>query len=256
MIKGDYDFLQNLTKINVCAQCKGHLEVAWYGESNTYVLRCGNCGFSDTLTRQLSLTQAVKAGKEFPEPLQSNIEKGMRRKQMSQETRVIPKEEEGLPQKDLATGELLTPEQITALVYFAHKYQLDVFRGHVVLMYGKPYITIDGYFFYAHLTHRPYSLTARPLTTLEEKQYKVGKTDHAWVAELQFLDTGTTFTGQGIVTYEEMTAKSPRDQTKLRSPVVAAHPWQLAQKRAEWQAMRRGFPIGESPSDSPLKRGD
>ncbi|MBA7580553.1 hypothetical protein ES708_22446 [subsurface metagenome] len=52
--------------------------------------------------------------------------------------------------------------------------------------------------------------------------------------------------GLGIVTREEMEAKSPRDETKLRSPVVAAHPWQLAQKRAEWQALRRGFPIGES----------
>ena len=172
---------------------------------------------------------------------------------MQQDKQVIARVVEGVPNKDLATGELLAPEQGKALMEYAFEYKLDPFRGHLVLMYGKPYVTIDGYLFNARQSGRAYTLSSRPLTTLEEKQYKVGKTDHAWVAEVQFTDTGTTFTGLGIVTYDEMTARSPRDETKLRSPVVAAHPWQLAQKRAEWQALRRAFPIGETPplSDSP-----
>ena len=73
----------------------------------------------------------------------------------------------------------------------------------------------------------------------------MGPTDHAWVAEVIFTDTGASFTGLGIVTYDEMTAKSNKNPDRLRSPVVAAHPWQLAQKRAEWQALRRAFPFGE-----------
>jgi len=27
--------------------------------------------------------------------------------------------------------------------------------------------------------------------------------------------------------------------------LLSIHPWQLAQKRVEWQALRRAFPIGE-----------
>lgn len=253
MIKGDYDWLQDLAKYNVCADCGNRLEVCWLGSENSYVLGCGNCGYIDTLTRQLSLTQEYKAGANIPEPIRSNIQKGMRRRQMVNEKQVIMRDLGALPNKDLATGELLAPELVKALVNYAYKYKLDPVRGHVVLMYGKPYITIDGYLYYARISGKPYTLSARPLTTQEEKQYKIGKTDHAWLAMVTFLETDAVFTGLGIVTYEEMIAKSPRDETRLRSPVVAAHPWQLAQKRAEWQALRRAFPIGETPplSDSP-----
>lgn len=245
MIKGDYDRLVELAKFNECADHHSPLEVAWYGQEHTWVLRCGEDHYPDTLTRQLSLTQEYKAGANIQEPIKSNILKGIAKRQRQSTDQTLPFTLEGVPVKDLATGELLSENQVNALIDYAYKYNLDPFRGHLVLMYGKPYITIDGYLFHARQSGRPYTLKSRPLTTLEEKQYKVGKTDHAWVSELTFTDTGTTLTGLGIVTYDEMTAKSSRDETKLRSPVVAAHPWQLAQKRAEWQALRRAFPIGE-----------
>lgn len=245
MIKGDYDKLKDLAKYNVCAEHQSPLEVAWYSAGKCYVLRCGEDHYLDAITRQLSLTQEYKAGADIPEPIKSNIEKSIRRRQMQQNRQVVPFRIEGVPNKDLATGELLAPEQVKSLMDYAYKYKLDPFRGHLVLMYGKPYITIDGYLFHAKGTKKPYSLASRPMTTPEEKQYKVGKTDHAWIAEVNFTDSSSVFTGLGIVTYEEMTAKSPTKPDKLRSPVVAAHPWQLAQKRAEWQALRRAFPIGE-----------
>lgn len=245
MITGDYDKLKDLAKYNMCAEHQSPLEVAWYSAEKCYVLRCGEGHYPDKITRQLSLTQEYLASARFPNHIEANIEKGIRRRQMQQDRQVVPFKLEGVPNKDLATGELLAPEQVNALMKYATTYHLDPFRGHLVLMYGKPYVTLDGYLFHAKGTGRPYSLTARPLTTIEEKQYKVGETDHAWVAEITFTDTGSVFTAMGIVTYEEMTAKSPTKPDKLRSPVVASYPWQLAQKRAKWQALRRAFPIGE-----------
>lgn len=173
---------------------------------------------------------------------------------MQQGKQMLPRDIEGVPNKDLATGDLLAPEQVKALMDYAFKYNLDPFRGHLVLMYGKPYITIDGYLFHARQQRVAYNLRSRPMTTEEEKLYKVEPTGHGWLATIEFIESGNTFNGTGIVTYEEMTARSPRDETKLRSPVVAAHPWQLAQKRAEWQALRRGFPIGESGEASAKER--
>ena len=251
MIKGDYEYLKSLAKFNMCAEHKKPLEVAWDGIRNSYVLRCGEGHYPDAITRQLSLTQEYKAGEELPEPIKSNVEKSIRRRSMQQGKQPTAITFAGVPATDLATGELLLPEQVKALMDYAYKYHLDPARGHVVLMYGKPYFTIDGYLYHATQSGRSYSLRARPLTKEEEEQYKVGPTDHAWVAELTFTDTGSIFTGLGIVTYDEMTVKSTKQPDKLRSPVVAAHPWQLAQKRAEWQALRRGFPIGETPSRSP-----
>ena len=151
-----------------------------------------------------------------------------------------------LPKADLGNGEILSPGAINALIGYAKMYGLDPYRGHVVIMYGAPYIGLDGYVYSADKQNKPYRLLSRPLNEDERKAYRIEKEkDHAWLATVEKLEGGS-FTGLGIVTEAEMTAKSKKDTTQLRSPVVAAHPWQLAQKRAEWQAMRRGFPIGET----------
>lgn len=254
MIKGDYEYLKSLAKYNVCAEHHTPLIVAWCSQAESYFLRCGECETPDAITRQLSLTQEYKAGANIPEPVKSNIKKSMRRRKLKEAAQKLPLSLEGLPGKDLATGDALSQDQVRSLIAYASKYHLDPYRSHVMMMYGKPYIGIDGYLFYARRLNVAYSLESRPMTTTEAKIFKIGKTDHGWIGKVTFTEDGNTFTGTGIVTFEEMTAKSPRDDTKLRSPVVAAHPWQLAQKRAEWQAMRRAFPIGESQEaiNSPL----
>ena len=224
MIKGIKEYLDQIVQSHVCPEHGPKLVVAWHAEENSYVIRCGAGHFPEEVTRELSNLEELKQGTREP------VGKGLNL----------------LPQVDLATGESLTKEIRAALINYAAKYGLDAYRGHVVIMYGKPYITIDGYLYHARESGEPYTLQSRPMTTEEIKQYKIGETDHAWLAKVSLLESGGEFTGVGTVTYEEMIAKSPRDATKLRSPVVAAHPWQLAQKRAEWQALRRGFPIGES----------
>jgi len=155
----------------------------------------------------------------------------------------------GLPRADLATGEMLAPEMVHALTVYAKKYGLDPYRGHVLIMYGKPYIGIDGYLYHANKLKVDYHLNSRPLTDDERLTYQVDEGDHAWVCELIIGDNIRSYIGQGIVTKAEIEAKSTRYPEQLRSPVVAAHPWQLAQKRAEWQTLRRGFPIGESEEE-------
>jgi len=246
MIKGDYEQLDNLAKFNVCSQHHTPLVVAWHSVEKSWVLRCGENHYPQAITRQPSLTGLYRQGEELPGHIEDKVKNSIRRRAMTQNKGNSKTEFAMVPHTDLGTGELLVPDVVKALVEYAHKYHLDPERGHVVLMYSKPYITIDGYLYHANRTGIAYTLASRPLTTDEIKQYKVGDTDHAWLAELTFTDTGAKFTGLGVVTYDEMTAKSPRDETKFRSPVVAKHPWQLAQKRAEWQALRRAFPIGGS----------
>jgi len=245
MIKGDYDRLQNIAKFNVCAQHHTPLEVAWHEKQ--WTLRCGGDEghYPDAVTRQLSLTQGYKAGEELPSFIEDNIKKSQRRRTM-QEGKGKPLPEFALvPQTDLGTGELLVPEVIKALVEYADKYHLDPERGHVVLMYSKPYITIDGYLYHALQTNVPYTLESRPLREAELKEFQALENAHVWISKVKLTETGNEFVGYGVVTREEVEAKSPRDATKLRSPVVAAHPQLLAQKRADWQALRRAFPIGE-----------
>lgn len=244
MIKGDYDYLKRLSQYNVCSEHHTPLVVAWHGGEKSWVLRCGEDHYPDAITGQPSLTGLYKQGEELPSYIEDNIKQSIRRKAMTQGNKSTSIKNWLVPTADLGTGELLPPVIIQALVDYAHRYGLDPERAHVVIMYGKPYITLDGYLYHANRSGIIYNLESRPMSTEEAANYKIKWTDYAWIAELRFLATGQLFTGLGIVTYDEMTETSKKNPDQLRSPVVAKHPWQLAQKRSEWQALRRAFPIG------------
>jgi len=210
MIKGDYEKLKDLAKYNVCFEHHTPLEVAWYGPEKCWVLRCDTCGYPDTLTRELSLTEEYRAGEPLPELIEDNIKKGIRRRAMQQGKQVQVPGIRFVPNVDLATGQEVSLTALQDLIEYAVKYKLDPIRGHVVYMYSKPYITIDGYLYHARQTKVPYTLQSRPMTTEEEKVYKIGVTDHGWLAEVSFTESGDKFNGIGIVTYDEMTARSSR----------------------------------------------
>lgn len=246
MIKGEHDKLKELAKFNVCAKCKNPLEVAWLDSENSYVIGCGNCGYVDAVTRQLSLTEEYKAGTQIDEPIKGNIEKSMRRRAMTQPKPSTAITMGGVPAADLGSGELLQVDVVKALVEYAKKYGLDAARSHVCLYFGKPYITIDGYLYYANRSKIAYSLESAPLDEGLRPYYQIADGDHAWLARVLITSTGAKFIGLGIVTQEELRERSKRHPEQPASPVAAKHPQLLAQKRAEWQVLRRAFPIGET----------
>ncbi|KKN37942.1 hypothetical protein LCGC14_0758290 [marine sediment metagenome] len=258
MIKGDYDWLDGIRLNNLCADHKTPLVIAWHAVADSWVLRCAEDHYPDAMVRDLSLTERYKAGEEFPEPIRSNIIKGQRRREMTQQSHSKAIALDGVPGYDLGNKALLTQEQVKALVAYALRYDLDPYRGHVVLYHGKPYITIDGYLYHAAKIGGAFQLYSRPLFLEERTTFLIPDKAHAWTAEVRSNDGKRSFTGMGIVTNDEMTEESKKTPGQLRSPVVARYPWQLAQKRAEWQALRRAFPIGltaeereEVPDDRP-----
>ena len=245
MIKDKKEVLDDLVKTHKCPEHENPLAVAWNGTENSYVIRCGHGEYPEEITPVKSLTQLHKEGVELPSPIKENVERGMRKRAAALARQEIPLELGGLPTEDLGTHAVLSFAQRKALVDYAVHYGLDAYRGHVMLMYGKPYIGIDGYLYHARKSGITYQLRSRPLTEDERKAMQLGEKDHGWKCEVTTLPNQTYSMGIGIVTHEEMTEEAKGKPGQLRSPVVAAHPWQLAQKRAEWQALRRAFPIGE-----------
>uniref|UniRef100_A0A6H2A0A6 Uncharacterized protein n=1 Tax=viral metagenome TaxID=1070528 RepID=A0A6H2A0A6_9ZZZZ len=252
MITGEYDQLRDLAEDNVCAADNGRLVVAWHKEQSCYYIKCGICGECKAMTRVMSLTEEHRAGNLPDGPVKDNVKKGIEKRAARLPTAPQAETFTGVPAADLGTGELLPREMVLALINYAGKYHLDPARGHVCLMYGRPYITIDGYLYHAAQDGRPYSIESRPLAPDEFGTYQIEAGSHAWISTVRFAGAGNYVTGLGIVTKEEMEAKSKRHPDQLAAPVVAAHPWQMAQKRAEWQALRRAFPIGE---DKPGEEG-
>ena len=228
MIKGTKETLDKIVETHLCPEHGPKLAVAWHAQESSYVLRCGENHYPDEVTRAMTPTKEYKVGKRDATARGLDL----------------------MPKADLATGEVLTKEMVEALYLYAKRYGLDAYRGHVMLIYGKPYTGIDGYLYLAYKSGVEFQLRSRPLNEDERKGYRVGEEDHAWTCEIIIAGGQKSFTGLGIVTHEEMTAMSTKKPNQLRSPVVAAHPWQLAQKRAEWQALRRAFPIGEPDEET------
>jgi hypothetical protein len=114
-------------------------------------------------------------------------------------------------------------------------------------MHGQPYIGIDGYLYHAHVNKIPYSLTGRPLKEDELEAYGYEHGDLGWYSKVERKDTGAVFEGYGFVKKMELTEMSKRSPDRKRYPVVAEKPGNMVIKRADWQALRRAFPIGESP---------
>jgi hypothetical protein len=223
MITGESDWLKKIAETNVCYEHEQELTVAWDDKQAVHYLRCGQGHPATGLRRKMTATEEFK---------NTPGEKALSTPSF-------------LPAKDLGSNQELTEYQVLALVSYAKQYGLDAYRGHVCLMYGKPYIQLDGYLYHAKQTKEPYHLGSRPMTPTERTAYQLLEGDHGWISEITKIVNNAYFIGIGIVTKEELEAKSDKNPNQLRSPVVAKHPQLLAQKRAEWQALRRAFPIGE-----------
>lgn len=222
MIKGTSDYLTEIAKSHVCADHNTPVEVAWLATENTYALRCGKDHYPAEVTRIQSLTEAYKAG----------------------DPEVLGTLEPIIPRSDLATGELLAPHQISNLIAYAERYGLDPYRGHVCLMFGRPYPTIEGLEYHARKTRAPFSVKGRPLTTDELRSLGYQEGDIGYISTVTRTDTGEEAQGLGFITMFEREEMSKKKPDHRRYPVVAEKWGSMVIKRAEWQALRRMFPLG------------
>ncbi len=244
MIKGTKEYLDDLVKNYQCTEHDNPLTVAWHEGENSYVLRCGAGHFPEEIAKNPSLTALYKQGQLPDGPIKDNIEKREHRKMTAATERAIAVTFKGIPANDLGTNELIPRDRLEALKEWAEEWGLHAELGHVALMYGKPYVTIDGLLYHAHQSHHSLDLRSRPLNEEQRKSMNLGEGDQAWQTECTVLPEQSYFIGIGIVTKQEQEEESKNKPGQKRYPVVASKPWQMAQKRAEWQALRRAFPIG------------
>ena len=155
--------------------------------------------------------------------------------------------------KDLESGEAVLASLRVLALALADKVGLHADLGHICIYRGKPRITIDGYYYHAARQHVPVRVGTRPLTLLERQDYQIEEGNHAWIARGFIRGEDQQITGLGIVTAAEITERSRKHPDQLRSPVVAKNPQRMAEKRAEWQCLRKLVPLGieeESDADS------
>ena len=235
----EYEELRVMEKTHVCAQCDGELVTRYSGKKGEYELVCGTRWDHHGYTRRLSqgeLFQRGRANENLGPGAQKDLEKAAERGAPAFSK---------LPAADLATGEVIPGTKLLALITWGLKLGLKPHLGHVCLYHGKPYVTIDGYYYKNNKLETPYIISSRPLNEAELKEYMIEEGDLAWLAEAR--DTQGNYRGQGlgIVTREEIEGKSARHPEEFRAPVVHGHPQRMCEKRSEWQLLRKIIPLEE-----------
>lgn len=245
MITGSKDDLDAMIATHKCPEHENPLVTAWHAGEKSYVIRCGAGHFPLEIQPVPSLFEEKAIGTPEIGKVQDEEEKRVRTRKVVISPQPTRAELSLLPRADVETGEVLSPAQQQALITYAERYGLDAYRGHVIMMRGKPYIGLDGYLYHAAVKNIPYSLTGHPLTGEELKQRGYGEGDIGWHSRILRLDNQQEFEGEGFVTAEEREQLSKKEGRGYAHPVVHDKPGPMCQKRSRWAVLRQAFPIGE-----------
>lgn len=235
----DYIEMRAMEKTHCCAQCQAPLVTIWGELSQDYMLVCSMDHHHQGYQQIPSASELLARGKA-DEIMGKGAQKDLERLAL-RGAKPLSK----LPTTDIATGKELSKEQLNGLITWGMDLGLKPWLGHVCLYYGKPYVTIDGYYYLLATRQPGVKIGTRAANTLEREEVRVGKEDHLWVAEAWEGGHQLATKGWGAVTKEELEEKSPRDPGQFRAPVVHSHPMRMAEKRAEWQLLRKLVPLGE-----------
>lgn len=233
----EFDQLREMEKTHICTQCGGEPVTIFDDLNDRWRLACGLDKSHNGFKKRISATTAVKRG-EGDKVIQLGAQKDLEERAKRSELALS-----WLPREDVATKAALNIVQIRNLADFAEGLSLSAFLGHVCLYHGKPYITIDGYYYSNNRREKPFGIATRPMTKEEKRDYMVEDATHAYIAEAWLEGEKVNTTGVGYVTAGELGQKSERHPAHFRAPVVHSHPQRMAEKRAEWQLLRKLIPL-------------
>ena len=233
-----YEECREIEKTHVCAECRGILVTRWSSTRSCYEVVCGEDQVHVGFQRELTPVAAHKAG----QPLHPAVEAGVKRRLRKQQTPTLEGDPDQIyalvPHKDAGSGNDLTTVQKDQIIFYSRALDLDPRLGHLVLYYGKPYVTEAGLLYHAHRSARFMGMCSKPLKAEERESYMIAEGEHAWKAEVYVEGVMLPFTGIGR-------AREDPDRPVARgSAVEPQHPQRMAEKRAEMQALRKAFPLG------------
>jgi hypothetical protein len=223
-----------VAKEHTCGQCLGLLNVAWGGSwgYNGHILRCSNDITHNTITSHDKEREAqIRMIKEIRKMDTKNL-MAMNETQMMERVNTAK-----FPQD-------LTPQEKILLARVAISYGLDPIMKELVAYQGSAYITTDGRFRKAHDSNEFDGISSRPATKQEKSDWEIPEGDYFFRAEAYRKGISHPFVGWGRVRVSETRpgSRTQGDTTSTFKP-VQNNPQRMAEKRAESQALRKGFPI-------------
>lgn len=213
----------------LCVRCQSRLWLAWGGAFHEgWILRCSD------------LTHTGMTSHDIKQEL-------LKREAFSMDSTAltIMSEEKMLERVGMSRfpQDLTKPEKLL-LARAAVTYGFDPLMGEITLYQGKPFVSIDGRYRKAQETNRLDGVESRPATKEEREDWGIPDGDYFFRAEVYVKDSTRSFVGWGRVFASETVPGSNRqnDTTSKYKP-IQSNPQRMAEKRAETQALRKGFHI-------------
>jgi len=233
-----YEEQKEIMRTHVCLDCGAGLVLVHDPKVGGPAIRCGQDKGHLEYRLPVGPEEKVRRG-EYPTGATEREEVALERAVAR-----APLDPRNYLATDVESGQPSPSPIIEAALALAARVELHPDLGHICIYRGKPRITIDGYYYHAARQARPVRVSARPMTAQERLDYQIAEGDHAWVSRGYVGGVDQQITGLGIVTQVEIETPSKRDPTRSASPVVARHPQRMAEKRAEWQLLRKLCPLG------------
>jgi hypothetical protein len=233
----EYPEMREMCRTHQCTQCGDGLTIIWEGSPQVPRLVCRRDHAHEGYTRGAGPSELVARGRG--DELagvggQKEAERAYQRGSV---------EISLMSTTDLANKKQLAAPEITALIAWAQAINLNAYLGHVCLYQSKPYVTADGYYYLLRKIRPGVAIGCRPASAADRQDYSVSDTDYMWIAEAWEDNVKMPWIGVGIVTKAEIERKSKANPDHYAAPVVHDHPQRLAEKRAEWQLLRKIIPL-------------
>lgn len=251
MTTDSYLYLRDLVNSHKCGECGGELVLAWDGDLDSYIARCGTNPSHKGFQRALSFTKARRQGVAIPPEIEAQI----KRKEARMEEKAVGFT---IPEKtDRGSGSQLSLEQTRALITWASNLGLRAELGHVCLMYGQPYPTVDGLMYHAKQKDPNMRYVLYYTSRQERQEIGLAEGDYAVRCRVGNKDGEVIAERMGIVRASELTEESSKTPGQKRYPIVAAKPLEMAENRALWDALSDAFPLGieKAPTEDLSPRG-
>ena len=207
----------------LCAKCQGCLTVAWGGSLGIkgYILRCG---------QDINHSGITRHDKKYEQKLKEGFS-------MESKTLMTMDEAKMLKRIEMARfpQDLTVPEK-KLLAQVAITYGFDPLMGEVSIYQGRPYVSIDGRYRKAQETGNLDGVESRPATKQERIDWQIPEGDYFFRADVHLKGATRPFIGWGRVFQIETVGG------KGFKP-IEKNPQRMAEKRAEAQALRKGFHI-------------
>ena len=232
---------KTFVQTHVCGEpgCGKPLVLAW--DNPDYNARCSSHKTSERFTELGSLSQGYRRG-EVADPYVVQAIEHKREVDTRHGAAIVAYRGYELADvKDAGTRKLASPEQVQQLIDFALRYGLDPYRGHVCLMYSRPFVEIDGLYCLAQKTGEMDGCDSRPLTMAEREQYGIPVLEHAWIAHVWRKGCAHSFTGMHTVTQEFLDERSEKSD-EYRNPTWRKWTARMCEKQAQRFAFRMAFP--------------